>query len=100
LVDLGLDSLSLAQIKGLLEEEFQCDVADDFVFRDDTALLTLALAIKEGKEPTPEQLEALDIQGGAGAGVGKAGGKDKDFVVEHCACFLICPCFAARRRKL
>ena len=88
LADLGVDSLDLAQFKGVLEGEFGLQgLPDDLLFRDDCTLAALGALVERGGAFTEEAyaraVRDLDVEGG---GEKKKG----DWVVENCACCLVC----------
>ena len=89
LVDSGIDSMDLAQFKGVLEAKFGCaGLPDDLLFRDDTTLLALAKVVEAGG--------AFDEAGFANIGRSleidrsHASSKKSDFMVDNCPCCLVC----------
>eukprot|EP01035_Chromulina_nebulosa_P016869 gene16869-22357_t len=59
LTSLGLDSLTIAQFKGILENQYYCNVPDEYLFTNICTIYELALAIQIG-ELTPSQKQQLD----------------------------------------
>ena len=89
LVELGVDSLALAQLKGQLEGEYACNVPDEVMFRDTTTLRILACLVKAGtfdETVYSQMVESFEIESGTGA---KEKGKT-DPLVENCPCCLLC----------
>ena len=90
LADTGIDSLDLAQFKGVLDNKYGVrGLPDDLLFRDDTTLLGLAKVVEAGgafdEAAYASALAALEIDRSQG------GGKKKgDFMVENCPCLLVC----------
>ena len=112
LAQLGLDSLTLAQLQSRLEAEYGLRVADEAMFADETTIswLVRSAAPLRGLAPwpEPEQVRAQEAQvapvaevelvgAGADADAGAAGGalprraRRQPSVVEvNCPCFLLC----------
>ncbi|GMH62755.1 hypothetical protein TrLO_g15170 [Triparma laevis f. longispina] len=61
-----MDSMSISQFKGLLEQEFCVDVSDGYLFREDSCVAKMAVVIKVGR--------AEDDNGSGGGGEGRDGG--------------------------
>jgi len=89
LVDMGADSMVLAQFRGVLEANFGCrGMPDDLFFREDTTLASLAVAVELGdydEERYQNALRQMDIDRTAVERPNKA-----SFVVENCPCLLVC----------
>lgn len=73
LTSFGLDSMTIVQFKGVLENRFFADIPDEFVFSTMATIYELSVAVKEGKL-TAEQKHRFDSfqasstpQAGAGA---------------------------------
>ncbi len=67
LVSLGLDSMTLVQFKGVLENRFHCeDVPDEFLFTPMATLKELAATVRHGTL-TPEQRRKFEAGVAAGA---------------------------------
>jgi hypothetical protein len=49
-----LDSLSLSQFKGMLENSYSVDISDEYLFRESTTLLKLVEVVKLGYAPDDE----------------------------------------------
>jgi hypothetical protein len=60
LMNLGLDSMTIVQFKGVLENRFFCDVPDDFLFTSICTLDSLSTAVLHGSL-TQEQKEQLEV---------------------------------------
>ena len=64
LVELGVDSLALAQLKGQLEGEYGCVLPDEVMFRETTTLRVLTILVKEGfdEETYSRTVAAFEIE--------------------------------------
>ena len=94
-MELGVDSLALAQLKGQLEGEYGCTLPDEVMFRDTTTLRVLVCLVKVGdydEETYARTVAAFEIEKVAikERGVG-------DPLVENCPCCLLCPCYKTRQ---
>lgn len=74
-----LDSLSLSQFKGLLENGYKIrPLSDEYLFRETTSVLKLVEVIKLGHAPDDDGADGTTANGGAGgaevAGIGQARG--------------------------
>ena len=68
-----LDSLSLSQFKGMLEQEYATALSDEYLFRDDTTLVKLVEVVKLGYAPDDGGDHAGDAAGNSRS-VGASGG--------------------------
>ena len=70
-----LDSLSLSQFKGLLENNYAVKLSDEYLFRETTTLIKLVEVVKLGHAPDDEGGNSADAAAANAAGVpGKAKG--------------------------
>lgn len=58
LISYGLDSITLVQFKGVIENKFHCELPDEFIYSDTANIKQLSIAVKQGKL-LPSQLEAF-----------------------------------------
>ena len=98
LADAGVDSLDLAQFRGVLEAKFGVeDLPDDLLFRDDTTLRGLAALVEGGgkfdEAAYGAALASLDVDRSRSSGK-----KRGDFMVDNCPCCLVC-CPSRLRKK-
>eukprot|EP00563_Minutocellus_polymorphus_P004895 CAMPEP_0181045032 /NCGR_PEP_ID=MMETSP1070-20121207/13587_1 /TAXON_ID=265543 /ORGANISM="Minutocellus polymorphus, Strain NH13" /LENGTH=834 /DNA_ID=CAMNT_0023123525 /DNA_START=136 /DNA_END=2636 /DNA_ORIENTATION=- len=68
-----LDSLSISQFKGMLEQEYATKLSDEYLFREDTTLTKLVEVVRLGYAPD-DGGDAQEGGGGGGGGVGGHGG--------------------------
>mmetsp|Transcript_25766 Transcript_25766/g.52385 ORF Transcript_25766/g.52385 Transcript_25766/m.52385 type:complete len:793 (+) Transcript_25766:135-2513(+) len=68
-----LDSLSLSQFKGKIEQEYATTLSDEYLFREDTTLVKLVEVVKLGYAPDDGGDHASDAAGHSQT-VGTAGG--------------------------
>lgn len=61
-----LDSLSISQFKGMLEQEYATKLSDEYLFREDTTITKLVEVVKLGYAPD----DGGDAQEGGGGGGG------------------------------
>lgn len=82
LVTLGLDSLGLAQMKGILENQYGCPVPDQWMYFETTTLQECLLAVRMGGI-TEEQADGtpLEIQQSPDGG---------NQLAQTCPCLLMC----------
>ncbi|GMH92707.1 hypothetical protein TrVE_jg10892 [Triparma verrucosa] len=67
-----MDSMSISQFKGLLEQEFCVDVSDGYLFREDCCAAKIAVVIKMGEAGDDDG--SGGTEGGEGKGQGPGGG--------------------------
>lgn len=96
LTDLGLDSLGLAQFRGVLESKYKLtNLPDDLLFRDDCTLATLASLVGESFD------EAKYTRAVAVFEIDREQTQDtkkkNDWLVENCPCLLVC-CPRSKKR--
>ena len=63
LIELGVDSLAIAELATLLQQEYACEVPDEFLFAETTTLLVLARAAKRGGVSDDDLREAMGEDG-------------------------------------
>lgn len=82
LVTLGLDSLGLAQVKGMLEYQYGCPVPDQWMYFESTTLQECVLAVRMGGI-TEDQADGtpLEVQQDPSGG---------NQLVQTCPCLLMC----------
>lgn len=62
LIALGLDSMTIVQFKGILENRFHCFVSDEFLFTNMATLIELSIAVQHG-HLTDEQQQRFESVG-------------------------------------
>ena len=90
LMEIGADSLAATQFAGMISQDYALDIPDEFLFREGATIEALAGAILHGGLPD-------DWEAGADA-VGPK--READFVVDNCACCLVCPCCKHKLKSL
>lgn len=85
LVELGLDSMTIVQFNGILENRFHCFVKDEFLFTNMATLVELSIAVQHGSL-TEEQEQRFEttgsaVGGNAGANASTGAGKQAATVV-------------------
>eukprot|EP01039_Chlorochromonas_danica_P004978 gene4978-5466_t len=70
LIAMGVDSISIAQFKGIVEKRFYCDLPDEFLFSSSCNLHELAIAV-HGGSLMPEQIQRLGLGSNEPGGDGK-----------------------------
>ena len=65
LIELGVDSLAIAELSTLLQQEYACEVPDEFLFAETTTLQVLAGVVRRGEISEEELEDALQESGGA-----------------------------------
>ena len=67
LIELGVDSLAIAELSTLLQQEYACEVPDEFLFAETTTLQVLAGVVRRGEISEEELEEALQGEESGGA---------------------------------
>lgn len=75
LLALGLDSMTIVQYQGVLENKFHCKVPDEFNFSDIATLLELSIAVQNGGLTADQRQRFEANAGGAAGGAGNANGQ-------------------------